>query len=98
MRDVLAGLAYLHARSIIHRDIKPQNIFLQGSKPKIGDFGFAVNTESSLKDKFTVGSPLYMSPQMLLEKVHSFKNDIWALGVTMYEVFEGKAPWMVSSR
>lgn len=46
----------------MHRDIKPQNILLQGRIPKIADFGFACRSQLPRREAYTIGSPLYMSP------------------------------------
>lgn len=77
----------------MHRDIKPQNILVSGKTIKIADFGFAVRSEQPTKERYTIGSPLYMSPEALNHREYSTKNDIWALGVTMYEILEGRVPW-----
>jgi serine/threonine protein kinase len=81
----------------MHRDIKPQNILLQGSTPKIADFGFACRSQLPRREAYTIGSPLYMSPEALTRREYSVKNDMWALGVTMFEVLEGRPPWQANS-
>jgi len=93
IQQISKGIAHLHANHILHRDIKPQNILLHCGIPKIADLGFAIKAEFPTKDRFIIGSPLYMSPEALLNKEYSQKGDIWALGVTMYEILEGRAPW-----
>jgi serine/threonine protein kinase len=81
---ICSGLAYLHAQGVMHRDIKPQNILLQGQSTKIADFGFACRSLKPKHENYTIGSPLYMSPEALNHREYSFKNDMWALGVTIY--------------
>lgn len=91
------GLTYLHAQGVMHRDIKPQNILLLGKHPKIADFGFACRSQLPRCETYTIGSPLYMSPEALTKREYSVKNDMWAFGVTMFEVLEGRPPWQANS-
>lgn len=61
---------------------------------KIADFGFAKkNRFNTEKEKYNVGSPLYMSPQALKKNIYSLKNDIWSIGVMAYELLHGETPW-----
>jgi len=64
---------------------------------KIGDFGFAKKKYKSLKIESTVGTPLYMSPQILKSEPYTSKCDIWALGFIFYEMLHGKTPWTARS-
>lgn len=76
------------AKPILHRDLKPGNIFLDGSQNiKIGDFGLAKELSSQSTFATTnVGTPFYMSPEMISEQKYNEKSDIWALGCLLYEM------------
>lgn len=67
---------------------------VKGNILKIGDFGFAKKTHATKVQKQTiVGTPLYMSPQILKSHPYSSKCDIWALGFIFYEMLHGRTPW-----
>eukprot|EP00929_Paragymnodinium_shiwhaense_P064810 TRINITY_DN32513_c0_g1_i1.p1 TRINITY_DN32513_c0_g1~~TRINITY_DN32513_c0_g1_i1.p1 ORF type:complete len:780 (+),score=118.56 TRINITY_DN32513_c0_g1_i1:73-2412(+) len=84
------GLAYLHNRRILHRDVKSENIFLVGTDDgvKIGDLGLAKMLSNSQSGAQTlVGTPRYLSPEEVIGSAHySDKCDAWSLGVVLYEV------------
>jgi eukaryotic-like serine/threonine-protein kinase len=101
------GLARAHAKGIIHRDVKPANLFL-AKKPdgshvvKILDFGIAkfMTTSSQLGDGTLtqtgtlVGSPLYMSPEQAMGlKAIDARTDVWSLGVLLFEAMTGRLPF-----
>jgi serine/threonine protein kinase len=76
-----------HAQAILSlfRDLKPENIMIQGDKLKVTDFGFAKALSSSRQLTSTViGTPLYMSPQILSKQSYSSKCDIWSIGIIFY--------------
>lgn len=92
--QLIAGYLDIYRKGILHRDLKPANIFMRGDVLKIADFGFAVKLEDVKKNSnYNVGSPLYMPPEALNQNRYSFKSDIWALGIIVFEMLTGKAPW-----
>ena len=101
--QICFALNYIHNNNILHRNIKPSNIFLmkqnEDNFAKLGDFGIAKILKPSLRYTQTIinSSPKYLSPKILQKKEYSFKTDIWSLGVTFYELitlnypFEGES-------
>lgn len=82
------------SKGFLHRDLKLANILIHDGKAKIADFGFAKKFKySSEKERYNVGSPLYMSPEALKKNIYSLKNDIWSIGIMTYELLHGTTPW-----
>ncbi|KIO24244.1 hypothetical protein M407DRAFT_26359 [Tulasnella calospora MUT 4182] len=97
IRDLARGLNYLHQRGIIHGDIKGSNLLVSSSVPVYGlvaDFGLA-----KLEDTHTVtslqgaGTPRWQSPELLYGGPRTFKSDVYAFGMTVYEIISGKIPF-----
>lgn len=91
-------IAFLNLKQVMHRDIKPDNILFHQGITKIADFGFAkiVNIfEKNTQKEHTkrVGTPYYMSPQILHNDHYSVKCDIWSTGCVLYETLFGHIPW-----
>jgi serine/threonine-protein kinase len=100
MIQVCEGLAEAHARGIIHRDIKPDNLFLVERLPgwsavKILDFGIsklAFAEGGNIATRIIMGSPCYMSPEQLRSTATvDHRTDIWSVGATLYELLAGRA-------
>ena len=91
-RQVCEAVQYLHEHEIIHRDIKPENILLdKAGNIKLCDFGWcAKGTET--RTTFC-GTLDYMAPEMVMGGGHTFSIDLWALGVLLYELVHGTAPF-----
>ena len=104
MLQVCEGLAHAHVAGIVHRDVKPQNLFLAARADgvtlvKIVDFGIAKAAERERENTLTgsislLGSPTYMSPEQIeAPKEVDQRADIWSLGVVMYKLATGRAPF-----
>jgi serine/threonine-protein kinase len=94
--QVAGGLGYAHQHGIVHRDIKPANIMvLKDGVAKITDFGIARMRVSEVKTQtgMRLGSPKYMSPEQVLGQRVDHRTDIFSLGVMLYEMLTGKAPF-----
>lgn len=97
---VMAGLEFSHSRNVLHRDVKPANIFLgaQG-QAKLGDFGTSTYDNSSDKiGDSRVGTAYYMAPEMFQHSQASLQSDIYSLGVLSYELLSGERPFTGSSQ
>lgn len=97
---ILDGLDAAHGAGVIHRDVKPENVFLVatgvGERPKLIDFGIARVRASSTRWTVAgelVGTPDYMAPEQLHGGEADARTDVWAVGATLYEAIAGKAPF-----
>lgn len=94
--QVAQGLAYAHEYEIVHRDVKPSNIMvIRDGHVKITDFGIARMASSSVRTQtgMVLGSPKYMSPEQVMGKSIDQRSDIFSLGVMLYEMLTGQAPF-----
>jgi len=86
MKQLASGLLYLHDRSLLHRDLKPMNIFISDRGTlKIGDFGMVKDVHKALA-RTTAGTQKFMAPEIFLREPYSLKADVWSLGVTYLEM------------
>ena len=97
--QICLAIRHIHEKKIIHRDLKSGNIFLmKNGFVKLGDFGIAKNFQRTIdKAKTMVGTPYYLSPEMIESKPYDSKSDIWSLGVLLYEMMTFKMPFNANS-
>jgi serine/threonine protein kinase len=96
-KQALRGVAAAHRAGIIHRDLKPSNLMVTTDDVvKVMDFGIAKRQGVTGATKFSstsIGSPLYMAPEQILGRAVDCRTDIYALGITLYELLSGQRPF-----
>jgi len=102
--EVADALAYAHARGVVHRDIKPDNIMLTGRHAVVADFGVARAVSASVDSGtltsmgVALGTPAYMAPEQAVADPHvDQRADIYALGVVAYELLAGRTPFAANT-
>ena len=96
MKDVISATYFLHhmVPPIIHRDIKPENVVLdQNMVAKLTDFGWSNYMQGDEKRTTVCGSPIYLAPEIVNNRGHDEKVDIWCIGVLMFELMTGSSPF-----
>lgn len=100
--QAVAGIYFLHKHGFIHRDLKPENLLVaQDNVLKICDFGWCVEATTEKSQENTIieqrntfcGTLEYMAPEMITNKPHNHQIDVWSLGILLYELVHGRAPF-----
>jgi eukaryotic-like serine/threonine-protein kinase len=98
-REVTEALGHAHARGIVHRDVKPENILLESGHARVADFGIARAVDEAGDQRLTaaglsLGTPLYMSPEQAYgERQVDARSDLYAVGCILYEMLTGEPPF-----
>ncbi|KAL0423873.1 UNVERIFIED_CONTAM: Serine/threonine-protein kinase SAPK7 [Sesamum radiatum] len=96
-QQLISGVSYCHSMQICHRDLKLENTLLDGSpapRLKICDFGYSKSSVLHSRPKSTVGTPAYISPEVLSRREYDGKlADVWSCGVTLYVMLVGAYPF-----
>lgn len=103
LKDVARALSFAHARGIVHRDIKPDNVLISGGSACVADFGVAKALTAALQDQSrtgtltrvgtSIGTPQYMAPEQAAADVIDHRVDIYAFGIMAYEMLTGLPPF-----
>ncbi len=95
MVEACHALADAHDHGVLHRDVKPDNLFLSGGGVKVLDFGLAkcLDAAHATSGSFALGSPQYMSPEQVRGLPLDRRTDVWSLGATFYELLTGRAAY-----
>lgn len=98
LKDVAEALAFAHSKGVIHRDVKPENIFMESGTGRalLSDFGIAHSTEFDSRLTMTgaaIGTPSYMSPEQIDGAQPSARSDLYSLGLVAWEMLTGERPW-----
>jgi len=94
--EILLAVDNLHTNGIIYRDLKPENILIdKDGHIKLIDFGFAKRIKNIHKDRAytNCGTPGYCAPEVMLDSGHTYKADIWSIGILICEMIGGFTPF-----
>ncbi|XP_050480342.1 serine/threonine-protein kinase PLK1-like isoform X3 [Bombus huntii] len=98
MKQMVTGVAYIHSQKVVHRDLKPGNMFLSDRMiVKIGDFGLATRLDGQCRRVTICGTPNYIAPEVLYKQAYSYEADVWALGCILYALLVGQPPFDTAS-
>ncbi len=102
IRDLLAGMAFIHERNFAHRDLKPANVLVRGTSYKVGDLGMICSStgQGGIGRCTLLGTPLFFPPEFSMTHIYQpitvkqgQQADVWALGATIFQVITGNLPY-----
>ena len=101
IKQLLLALNFMHQKNIMHRDLKPENILCEDYADaeegeiniKLTDFGFATKYDPDKNETLSLGSPLYMAPELCEQVAYDNKVDVWAVGVITFILLTGYPPF-----
>ncbi len=98
LRDVASALAFAHSKGVVHRDVKPENIFLEAGSGRalLSDFGIAHSSEFDSRLTMpgaAIGTPAYMAPEQIDGAPANARSDLYSLGLVAWEMLTGERPW-----
>jgi serine/threonine-protein kinase len=104
VREMADALDYAHRHGIVHRDVKPENVLLQGGHALVADFGIALALEQAggarlTRTGITLGTPSYMAPEQIAgDRPIDARTDVYALGAVLHEMLAGESPFAAPSQ
>ncbi|KAI9185269.1 hypothetical protein LWI28_005767 [Acer negundo] len=94
MKQLLTAIAHCHRNGVVHRDVKPENVFLDSrNRVKLGDFGSADWSGEERSTSGIVGTPYYVAPEVVMGREYDEKVDVWSAGVVLYTMLAGIPPF-----